>query len=131
VLLERDDGTSLRPDFILEPYQGDWCDILELKRPMPAIIVGANDRKSLSAAVHAVAAQLREYAAYFENPKYRRWVYERYGLKLYRPRLFALIGREPIGRDTEAVRRSMTCYTDIEVVTFDELLTIAKRRILI
>ncbi|MBZ5509264.1 MAG: hypothetical protein LAO78_27715 [Acidobacteriia bacterium] len=72
VVLQRDDGTSLRPDFIVEPTTHEWCDIVDIKLPDVRTIVGSRDRKTLSAAIHELVAQLREYAAYFENEKWSR-----------------------------------------------------------
>lgn len=73
LVLERDDGTTLIPDFILEPSDNEWCDILDVKLPRQGIVVGQRDRAHLAAGIHEVAAQLREYASYFEQDKYRRW----------------------------------------------------------
>jgi len=131
LVLEREEKGSLRPDFILEPFKGDWCDILEVKLPKPDVVIGSKDRDVLAAALHQVAAQLREYAAYFENPKYRKWFYQKYGLKCYRPRLIALVGRDMLKMSEVEIRRAMTCYADLDVVTFDKLLKIAKNRLLI
>ncbi len=131
VVLQRDDGTSLRPDFILEPYDDAWCDILDIKLPGQSVIVGRNDRATLAAGIHEVAAQLREYAAYFEQDRYRKWVREKYGLRVYRPRLIAVVGRDMKRMAEEEVRRAMTAYEDLQIMTFDQLVTHAKSRLLI
>lgn len=131
VVLERDDGTSLCPDFLLEPRAGDWCDILDLKLPTPNIFVGRRDRVSLAAAITDVAAQLREYSAYFEDERHRKMVLDRYGLRTYRPKLIAVVGRDADGRSTEQHRRASTVFPDLEIMTFDRLLDIARSRILL
>lgn len=131
VVLQRDDGTSLRPDFILEPYDDAWCDILDIKLPGQSLIVGRNDRATLAAGIHEVAAQLREYAAFFEQDRYRKWVREKYGLRVYRPRLIAVVGRDMKRMAEEEVRRAMTAYEDLQIMTFDQLVTHAKSRLLI
>lgn len=134
IVLEREDGSSLRPDFLLEPTAGEWCDILDIKLPTADIIVGRRDRLTLAAAIHEVAAQLREYAAYFENPKYRKSLLERFGLRAYKPRLIAVVGREADHRradGSEQVRRALTCYADVDVMSFDRLIDISRRRLLI
>jgi Domain of unknown function (DUF4263) len=131
VILEREDGTSLRPDFILEPLGRPWCDILDLKLPASSIVVGRRDRKTLASAVHELIAQLREYAAYFEDERLSKRVEEAYGIRCYRPRLIGVIGRDPNLADERQKRRMMTAYQDVSVVTFDELARIAKSRLLI
>ncbi len=131
LVLQRDDGTSLRPDFILEPFDDGWCDILDIKLPSQSVIVGKKDRSTLAAGIHAVSAQLREYAAYFEQERYCKWVREKYGLRLYRPRLIAIVGRDMRQMDTTEIRRAMTAYTDLQIMTFDQLIKHAESRLLI
>jgi hypothetical protein len=131
VVLAREDGTSLRPDFILEPLGRPWCDILDLKLPTGSIAVGRRDRKALASAVHELVAQLREYAAYFEDERLAKRVQDAYGIRCYRPRLIGVIGRDPNLADERQKRRMMTAYSDVSVVTFDELFKIARSRLLI
>jgi hypothetical protein len=131
IVLARDDGTSLRPDFILQPLGEEWCDILDIKLPDNRVIVGGRDRKTLAASIHELAAQLREYAAYFENPVYAKRIEEKYGLKCYRPRLMGVVGRSENIVDELQARRLMTAYDDINIMTFDRLIAISKNRILI
>jgi hypothetical protein len=131
LVLERDDNTHLRPDFILEPFDDAWCDILDIKLPTQSLIVGRRDRAMLAAGISEVAAQLREYAAYFEEERYRKFVREKYGLKIYRPRLIAIVGRDFRGQNDIEIRRAMTAYENLKIMTFDELLTHAKSRLLI
>jgi hypothetical protein len=131
VVLERDDGTSLRPDFLLEPRAGEWCDILDLKLPSQNVFVGRRDRLTLASAIQEVAAQLREYSAYFENPRYRKVFRDRYGLSVYKPKLIAVVGRDSSLNQTEQHRRATTCYADLQILTFDHLLDFSRRRLLI
>lgn len=131
IVLQRDTKGALRPDFILEPYDDAFCDILDVKLPFQKLFVGRDDRATLAAGLHEVAAQLREYAAYFEDEKYRRFVREKYGLRVYRPRLIALVGRDMRQMTTEEFRRAITVYDNLQFITFDELLKHAQRRILI
>jgi len=131
LVLQRDDGTRLIPDFILEPYDDEWCDILDIKLPRQKILVGRKDRATLAAGIHKVAAQLREYSAYFEQDKYRRFVRQKYGLRVHRPRLIALVGRDLVQMDSTEVRRAMTAYDGLDVMTFDKLIRHARSRMLI
>lgn len=131
LVLERDDGSSLKPDFILEPYDDEFCDILDVKLPTQKLFVGRKDRVSLAAGLHQVAAQLREYANYFENKKYRKFVQEKYGLRVYRPRLIALVGHNMREMSNEQFRRAMTVYDNLQFMTFDQLVMHAKCRMLL
>jgi hypothetical protein len=131
VILQREDGTSLRPDFILEPIGSNWCDILDIKLPDKSVVVGGRDRKRFSAAVEELIAQLREYSAYFEDTRLAKRVEEIYGIKCYKPRLIGIIGRDPFIEDERQLRRLETQYTDVDVLTFDRLLEIARSRPLI
>ena len=131
LVLERDDDGPLKPDFILEPFDDAFCDILDIKLPTQALFVGRKDRATLAAGLHEVAAQLREYAAYFEQEKYRKLVRQKYGLQLYRPRLIAIVGRDMKQMSKPEFRRAITEYDNLQFMTFDELLLHAQRRILI
>jgi hypothetical protein len=131
LVLERDDNTPLKPDFILEPLDDGWCDILDLKLPTQPIIVGRKDRATLAAGISEVISQLREYAAYFEQDKYRKWVKEKYGLRVYRPRLIAVVGRDMRTMEEAEIRRAMTAYENLHIMTFDQLANHAKNRLLI
>lgn len=131
LVLERDHGTQLQPDFILEPYHDMWCDILDIKLPTQALIVGRRDRATLAAAIHEVAAQLREYAAYFEEEKHRTFVQQKYGLRIYKPRLIAVVGRDMRQMTDPQIRRAMTAYDGLQIMTFDQLVEHTKRRLLL
>lgn len=131
IVLERDGDGSLIPDFILEPFDGAFCDILDIKLPNQAMYVGGKDRGQLASGLHAVAAQLREYAAYFEQERYRRFVSERYGLRIYRPRLIAVVGRDIKQMADDQFRRAITAYDNLQFMTFDELIRHAKYRALV
>ena len=78
-----------------------------------------------------VASQLREYASYFEDPRYRKMLFDRYGLRAYKPKLIAVVGRDSDQNWSEQHRRATTCYADLQIMTFDHLLDMSKQRILI
>ena len=131
VVLERDDGSYLKPDFMLEPFDGEFWDILDIKKPNPKIIVGQRDRKDFSHQVHQLAAQLREYGSYFDEERHRARIKDKYGILSYRPRLIGMIGDECDIEDKLQLRRVMTQYADTKIVTFDTIRRIAKNRLLI
>jgi hypothetical protein len=131
LVLERNDTTSLRPDFILEPFEGAFCDILDVKLPRQKLIVGTRDRLTLAAGIQSAVSQLREYGNYFDEERHRRFVREKYGLRLYKPRLIVLVGRDMRLMSDEQVRRALTGYDNLLFLTFDELLRHARRRLLL
>ena len=85
IVLSREDGSSLIPDFVLEPSGGLLCDLLELKLPNAEIFALKKNRARFSAAVFEACSQLREYSRYFEEEHYRKVIHEKFGLLLYRP----------------------------------------------
>jgi hypothetical protein len=131
VVLERETDGPLIPDFILEPAANTWCEILDIKRPEPTLIAGPSDRKRFSAAVSQLQAQLREYRAYFEDPRLAQSIEKKYGIKCYKPKLIGVIGREIPDAGTREMRRLMTSYSDTEIVTFDRLIKQSQARLLI
>ena len=95
LVLSPQDGEVLKPDFVLEPIdQYSFCDLLELKLPSAQLFVLKRNRPRFSAAVHEAAAQLREYSKFFEQEQNRKRFESAYPrLKLYKPRMFVIIGR--------------------------------------
>lgn len=94
IVLTRDSGGSLIPDFVLEPLENSaLADLLELKLPTAQIFVLKKDRKRFSAAVLEACAQLREYNMFFDDPKNRSMIYAKYKLLAYKPKMFVIIGR--------------------------------------
>jgi hypothetical protein len=95
LVLSCHDGSVLKPDFVLEPVdQYSFCDLLELKLPSAQLFVLKRNRPRFSAAVYEAAAQLREYSKFFEQEQNRtRFESAHPRLKLYKPRMFVIIGR--------------------------------------
>jgi hypothetical protein len=122
-VLARDDDGDLIPDFFLKPHNTDLVDVLDLKLPAKKLIVGPDDRKHVSAALAEAIAQVREYRAYFENPKYQRRVREEYGVTGCRPRTVVVMGRSGDEITTPASRRVLDeLPPHVRLVTYDDLL---------
>jgi hypothetical protein len=94
-------------------------------------VIGGKDRKRFSSAVEELVAQLREYAAYYEDPRLAKRIQDVYGIKCYRPRMIGVIGRTPRVVDDRQMRRLETIYDDLSIITFDRLVEIAKTRLLV
>ena len=120
-VLARDQDGPLIPDFFLQPLDGQFCDILDLKLPTEKLIVGSKDRLRPSSSLSEAIAQLREYGAYFEDPHHRATIQQKYGLTAYRPQLFVVIGRSPALVPPEQYRRVMSDNSQVRVMTYDDL----------
>jgi hypothetical protein len=93
VVLEREELGTLIPDFLLQPVNKEFCDIVDLKLPRAPLVVGKDNRKRFSAAIAEAAAQLRTYHDYFDDRGRRDAIKERYGVTAYRPKLAVVVGR--------------------------------------
>lgn len=131
VVLPLGTDDSLRTDVIAEPVDSEWCNIIDYKLPSQKVLVGRDNRLSLASAITEVASQLREYSAYFDDRAMAKVIEQNYGFKCYKPRLVAIVGRDPKDLETEQVRRAMTAFPDLDVVTYDALLRAAKRYLLL
>ncbi len=129
IILPNDTEPNLKPDFFLEPIGGKLWDILELKLPDKQIVVGRFPRRRFAAAVFDACAQLRTYRDYFSDERNRSRVLSEHGILVRWPRLAVIIGRAP-NIDEVALRAIQQDFPWVRIITFDELLQKAKRRIL-
>lgn len=128
VVLSRDNEGDLIPDFVLEPADGALSDLLELKLPGANVFTFQKNRNRFSAAVHAACAQLREYSRYFEEERHRNFVREKFGLQLYRPRMFLILGRR--GDIDPIEMRAIQCDTPhLNLRTYDDVIARMRRRL--
>jgi Domain of unknown function (DUF4263) len=131
VVLPRDGAPDLRPDVIAEPADSAWAEILDLKLPSERLIVGRNDRAAQAAGLTEAAAQLRDYAAYFDDRAAAAKIEASLGIRCYKPKLTVVIGRDPSRFTAEEQRRALTAHPDLRVVTYDNLLRAARHRLLL
>lgn len=119
---------KLIPDFVLEPYSpNSLCDILEIKRPSAKVVTLRQSRARFSSAVSEACAQAREYGSFFDSSQHQKAIRERYGLEIYKPRLFVVIGRRPL-IDQKLLRRIEEGNPGVNVKTYDDLLERMQRR---
>ena len=128
IVLSREDGSSLIPDFVLEPSGGSLCDLLELKLPNAEIFALKKNRARFSAAVFEACSQLREYSRYFEEEHYRKVIHEKFGLLLYRPRMFVVIGRRG-DVDPLQLRAIQGDLPQLELRTYDDIIERMRRKL--
>lgn len=129
IVLEREEGGALIPDFVLQPFSMNaLCDLLELKTPSANVYVLKKNRFRFSAAVMEAVAQLREYSAYFDEKIYRDRLEERYSLKAYKPRMYIILGRTGKVSPFEA-RRVELDVPNITFKTYDDILERMKSKV--
>ncbi|AKP51539.1 Shedu anti-phage system protein SduA domain-containing protein [Cyclobacterium amurskyense] len=109
------------PDFFVVRPNG-FADIVEFKLPdldgRP--VVGKNNRETLSAKFNSYISQTRNYKTYFEDPNNRKWMLEKYGVKVQKPKRILVIGRR-WDFATDEWREIISDYRDIDIMTFDDL----------
>jgi hypothetical protein len=128
IVLRRDDGTSLIPDFFLERLDTDFCDILDLKRSSVELVRRQQNRTRFRAAVLEAVAQLETYRTFFEDRENRRAFKERYGLNAYRPRVVVIIGRRRSFEDEiERIQLESQLPAGVQLKTYDDVYEEARR----
>jgi CheY-like chemotaxis protein len=129
LVLTKDDGGALIPDFVLEPIdQNALCDLLELKLPSAQVFVLKKSRKRFSSAVLEACAQLREYNIFFDEAKNREAIKERYGLFSYKPKMFVIIGRRGTVNPIDA-RNIQGDIPNLHLRNYDDIVNRMKARL--
>lgn len=126
---------GLRPDLFVSSVGSAFADIIELKRADTELVVHrGSSMEEFSEAVRNAVSQLHSYREYFNAPSNVDRFEGRYaslGLRCYRPRLVAIVGRAPSPADEAILRRLVTRQPGIEVLPWDRLLQVAKSHLLL
>jgi hypothetical protein len=113
---------AIKPDFFVEGPDG-YADIVEFKLPQlkGAAVVGRTNRETFSAELNSYVSQTRVYREYFEDPRNRAWVEEKYGFKVYKPKRFLVTGRRAdfSGDDWRAIAAD---FDALNILSFDDLI---------
>jgi antiviral defense system Shedu protein SduA len=119
---QSDNKKPIKPDFFAVGTDG-FADIVEFKLPeiTGSIVVGAGNRETFSAELNSYVSQSRVYRDYFEDPNNRRWVEEKYGFKVFKPRRFLVIGRR-WNFDSTEWRQIEADFTDLKILNYDDLI---------
>jgi len=129
VFLTREDEGSLVPDFLLLDRELQRATIVDLKLPSANIVVRKRNRDRFSALISEARVQLLGYRDWFEDANNRRRLKERFGMEIYRPRLGMVIGRSEYFQDEFDRQRLASQNPDVEIVTYDDILRHAQRRL--
>jgi len=125
--------TDLRLDFLLRHQRGAW-DVVELKKPYPrrqgSYIVGPAARRKFSNDVMDAVAQLTTYLDELDRDSVRQEL-QRAGITVSYPQGIIIIGRdaELPSNERRALERNLPRST--KLVTYDDLLDLAKARTLV
>ena len=128
VYLTREDMGPLIPDFILVDPLLQKAMVLDLKLPKAKLVTNKHNRNRFASAVDEARAQLLEYKDWFEDSNNRTKLKDRFGMEVYRPRIGVVIGTNQDFRSTFDRQKLNSRYPDIEVVTYDDILENAQRR---
>lgn len=126
--LRHKDVRSLIPDFILTDRALAKAAVVDLKLPGPKLIRRQANRERFSSAVLEARAQLLRYREWFRSEPNRRSLSEVVGMEIYEPHLMVIIGRSAEFQDAIDRQRLNADLCDVEVVTYDDIVTFARRR---
>lgn len=129
VFLTREDDGPLIPDFLLVDPEAQRATIVDLKLPQAKLVRRQKNRDRFSSAVTEARAQLLEYRDWFEERGNRERLKERLGIEIYRPLLGVVIGSSSEFRDAFDRQKLMATIPDVEIVTYDDIITSAQRRL--
>jgi hypothetical protein len=129
ILLSGSPDFGLKPDFFLQRRDTPLWDLAELKLPSAKLVRGIPQRRGLTAAVQSAMDQLRTYKDFFLDNKLAEDFRKQHGLEIYHPRLTLIIGRDAsFGSYHERQRLSPP---EVRLLTYDDLVRIAKHRALV
>jgi hypothetical protein len=128
IYLERIDEGPLIPDFILTDRELQKAAIVDLKLPTPKLVRRQKNRDRFAACISEARTQLLRYRDWFRDKRNRDDLASRVGMKIYEPHLAVVIGRR--GEFLDEVDRQLLSADnpDIEIVTYDDIVTFAERR---
>jgi hypothetical protein len=112
---------NIKPDFFVIKPNG-FADIVEFKLPYLKTdnVVGRVNRETFSAEINSYISQTRVYRTYFEDPNNRKWVEEKYNLKINYPKRVLVVGRR-WDFPSDEWKSILNDYKDIELMTYDDL----------
>ena len=118
ILLKKTNG-DLKPDFFLERVADGYCDILDIKLPHERLIVGSPSRRKFASHVESAIAQVDEYRGFFDETRNREQVRKEYGIKVYKPKCYVLIGKDEFPEERIKINNR---YSGVEIITYDHIL---------
>ncbi|AKG33312.1 Shedu anti-phage system protein SduA domain-containing protein [Paenibacillus durus] len=113
---------AIRPDFFITNPNG-YSDIVEFKMPYlkNSTVVGTENRETFSAEINSYISQTRVYAKYFDDPRNREHVFNKYGIKVLYPKRWLVVGRRWMF-DNDNWREIENEFRDFAIRTYDDLI---------
>jgi len=128
VLLRRDGRQPLQPDFMLEPIGGELADILEVEPAQREVTTEVEGVTELTEVVIQACSRLRESRDHFEEERHRIEIEDAHGIRVFRPRMFVVIGRS--GQTDPLIKRQLeTQLTDVALRSWDDVLRVARKHL--
>ena len=131
IYLTREDAGPLIPDFVLVDPEMQKAMLLELKLPTVKIVTRKPNRERFSSAIDEARSQLLEYKDWFDDSYNRNRLKEQVGMEIYRPRMGVIVGSGQDFRSVLERQKLADRYPDIDVVTYDDIIKFAQRRLLL
>lgn len=130
VYLTRPEAGPLIPDFLLTNAETQKATLVELKRAITTrpVVRHQTNRVRFANLVMEARSQLLEYKDWFDLPENREIVRRHVGMEIYRPRMMVIVGRRDAFRDGIERAKLSDHHPDLEIVTYDDILTHARRR---
>lgn len=128
--LTREDQGPLIPDFILTNSELQRAAIVELKLAKPKLVTRQPNRDRFAACIMEARAQLLEYRDWFEERENRQRLKKVTGMEIFRPNLAVVIGNSSCFRSGVDRQKLASRHPDIEVVTYDDLVSYARNRLI-
>jgi hypothetical protein len=122
LVLSEDGGSSYIPDFFVERLDSDLCDLIELKRTDHKIYRRQRNRDRFMAIIYEAIAQVASYRNWFDDKENREEFFRIYGLKLYRPNVVIIIGRDEPLDEVNRVQIHSEMPGWLEIKTYDQVL---------
>ena len=120
---------ALKPDFFAIAPNG-YADIVEFKLPelKGSLTVGSKNRETFSAELNSYISQTRVYRDYFQDPRHRKHVSDKHGVRVEHPRRILVLGRrwEFSGSDWRTIKAE---HPDLTFLTYDDLIDAATAQI--
>lgn len=119
---QSEEKQPIKPDFFIVRPNG-YADIVEFKLPYlkRSTVVGTTNRERFSSDIQSYIAQTRVYRNYFDDPNNRKWIQEKYGFKIYKPKRYLVVGRR-WDFDYDEWQEIKADYIDLEILTYDDLI---------
>lgn len=120
---QSEEKKALKPDFFVVHPNG-YADIVEFKLPdlKSSTVTGRANRETFSAEINSYISQTRVYSTYFDDPNNRMWFEANYGFQVHHPKRILVLGRRS-DFSNEEWREIIADYRDIEIITYDDLVS--------